>query len=151
MIPDEQYARFLEQATSLPTKKQRKWKGCLLDRQGVKSRLRFHNHQIENYSQIQGGGNGWCVVAPERELSTTTIEPLSPFWVWSESQKTTAPHLTMADKVGMWKRKVQEESNDHTDPRKKGMGKHGECSYTWIKTRTQLDFQQPNFTFPNST
>ena len=65
------------------------------------------------------------------------ISSPSAFCLWSESLRTTASHLSIADKLQLWQMKVHQQSKDHTDPRNKGKGKHGESSYTWEKSKSK--------------
>ena len=60
MITDEQYEELMSQVLALAEKKQQKWKGSLLDKHGVKSKLRYREGKLQNLC-----GDSWNTVVSE--------------------------------------------------------------------------------------
>ena len=138
-IPDALYKKLMSEVMALPEKKRGKWKSYLNDKRGTRTRVRYSNGKLENYSQLptEDGAcylqcvHGWVEVVNEDEMPEGTVQ-LSAFAKWAKELETNAPDLTEADKMKIWA-EMTKSDREHTNPRAGGGGKHGEVKYSWCK------------------
>ena len=138
-IPDDLYKKLMSEVMALPEKKRGKWKSFLHDKRGTRTRVRYSDGKLENYSNLpaEDGAcylqcvHGWMEVANEDEMPKGTVQ-VSAFSKWAKELETTAPDLTEADKLEIWA-EMTKSDREHTNPRAGGGGKHGEVKYSWCK------------------
>ena len=138
VFSDKDYLKKLSELKGLNAKQRRKWKGNFFDEKGVKTRIRFDGGRIKAYD---AHSSKWCplisISAYNRLHETNGQEGLC---IQRICMKTGEVVLFEPDTPGYDEvfrssviseaKNAQEQSNDHTDPRKKG-----ECKYhTWSKS-----------------
>ena len=137
-IPDALYKKLMSKVMALPEKKRGKWKSYLNDKRGTRTRVRYSDGKLENYSQLPAEDGvsylqcvyGWVEVVNEDEIKGTV--QVSAFAKWAKELETTAPDLTEADKLEIWA-EMTKSDREHTNSRAGGGGKHGEVNYSWCK------------------
>ena len=132
----------MSEVMALPEKKRGKWKSSLHDKRGTRTRVRYSDGKLKNYSKLPAEDSvcylqcvhGWMEVANEDEMKALmkgTVQ-VSAFAKWAKELETTAPDLTEADKLEIWA-EMTKSDREHTNPRAGGGGKHGEGKYSWRK------------------
>ena len=131
MITDKEYEEIMSKVSALPEKKQKNWKGRLRNKQGVLSKLRYRDGNLQNLE-----GDDWNTVISESiAKSKGTIISTSDFAKWSLVLEKTHPELPMDQKLLLWHH-LNRSDRQHTDPRRHGAGRDGETGYTWTKDST---------------
>lgn len=136
-ISTEAYNLIMKKINALSPKKQKKWKDCAFDSQGVKTRLRFHDGQLQQYSVK------WKMFIPiihegQREevgLTQESQNQQSRFATFCDGVKSAHPNISERELFKLYQiyRKQADLPRAHTNPRNHGEGKHGEISYNWRK------------------
>ena len=131
----------------LNAKQRRKWKAHFFDEKGVRTRIRFDDSRIVAYDSTK---SGWfpliSISAYNRMHETNGQEGLCIQRMCMKTGEVVLfePGTPSYDEVFRSSviseaKNAQEQSNDHTDPRKKG-----ECKYHTWSNSTQLNSTQLN-------
>ena len=132
MITDEQYKELMSQVLALAERKQKNWKGSLINKHGVKSKLRYREGELQNLCS-----GSWNTVVSESVVKSEGSKkmPASDYGKWSLEMEQTHPDLSMNEKLALWNN-LSKSDRQHTDPRRHGAGRHGDSSYNWTKDST---------------
>ena len=140
-IPDDLYKKLMSEVMALPEKKRGKWKSYLNDKRGTRTRVRYSDGKLENYSQLPAEDGacylqcvyGWMEVVNVSHQPEGAVQVhISPFAKWAKELETTAPDFTEQRKMEIWAGMTKSD-REHTNSRAGGGGKHGEVTYSWHK------------------
>ena len=137
-IPESNYLKLLMELKELNAKQRRKWKGHFYNGNGVRTRIRFDDNRIVAYDAKSSKWRTLISISAYNRMHKTNGQ--EGLCIQRMCMKTGEVVLFEPDTPGYDEvfrssviseaKNAQEQSNDHTDPRKKG-----ECKYhTWSKS-----------------
>ena len=140
VIPDSHYMDLLLELKDLTAKQRRKWKRTFTDEKGVRTRIRFDGNHPVAYNADTSKWHPLSSISAQTRRFKLGDYVIKRVCMDTGEVELFEPGTQGYDEAFCQARvqeeaKTHEQSNDHTDPRKKGGGKHGESIYSWYQTQ----------------